>query len=85
MSKEVLDKNQIEKQAEKQAEEQAEVKEKKRKDDLEKFSKELNRLETGYVDREVFYEYFGYKMPTEMASKLSSSSMEDNINLVALI
>ena len=58
---------------------------KKRKDALEKFSKELFELETGNLDKDVFYEYFGYKMPSEMASKLVKSNKEDNINLVALI
>ena len=75
MSKEVLHRNKIGKQAEE--------KEKKRNNYLKKFSKELNRLETGYVDREVIYEYFGCRMPTEMASKLIRSNKEDNINLMA--
>ena len=61
------------------------LKKKKRKDDLDKFSKELIGVETGYVDREMFYKYFGYKMLTEMASKLVKSNKEDNINLVASI
>ena len=58
---------------------------KKRKYDLDKSSKELFRLETGYVDREMFYEYFGYKMPNKMASKLVKSNKEENINLVASV
>ena len=81
MPKEVLYKNQTEKQAEKQAEE----KEKERKDDLRNVNKRLIKLETGYVDRKLFYEYFAYRMPTEMTSKLMKSNKEDNINLVASI
>ena len=33
----------------------------------------------------LFYEYCGYRMPTEMASKLVKSNKEGNINLVASI
>ena len=60
-------------------------KKKGKKNDFDKFSKELSGLETGYVDREMFYKYFGYKMSSEMASKLVKSNKEENINLVASI
>ena len=61
------------------------LKKKKRKDDLRNFSKSLIKLETGYVNKNLFYEYFGYRIPTEMASKLVKSNKEDNTNLVASI
>ena len=80
-----MHKNQIAKETEKQAEKQAEEKENKRKNDLRNFNKRLIKLETGYVDRKLLYEYFGYRTPTEMASKLVKSNKEDNINLVASI
>ena len=61
------------------------LKKKKRKDDLRNFIKRLTKLETRYVGRKLFYEYFGYRMLTEKASKLVKGNKEDNTNLVASI
>ena len=71
---EVLDKNQIGKQSEKE-----------RKNYFDRATKEVYRLETQFVNREIFSDYFGYKMPSEMLAKLIKSNKEDNIKLVASI
>ena len=74
MPEKVLNKNQIEKQSEKG-----------RKKYFDKAAKEVYRLEKRLVDRKIFSDYFGDKMPSAMISKLIKSNREDNIELVASI
>ena len=69
-----MDKNEIGKQSEKE-----------RKNYFDRATKEVYRLETQFVNREIFFDYFGYKMPSEMLAKLIKSNKEDNIKLVASI
>ena len=69
-------------------EEQVEKEEKKqfKKDKyLKDISKEIYKLEEKFVDREMFYKYFGFEMPSKMLAKLIKSNNEHNIKFAALI
>ena len=78
MPEKVLHKNQIEKQSEKQSENE-------RKKYVDRAVKEVYRVEEGFVDRDMFHKYFGYKTPSAIFSKLTKSNRENNISLVVSV
>ena len=78
MPEKVLHKNQIEKQSEKQSENE-------RKKYVDRAVKEVYRVEEGFVDRDMFHKYFGYKTPSAIFAKLTKSNRENNISLVVSV
>ena len=78
MPEKVLHKSQIEKQSEKQSENE-------RKKYVDRAVKEVYRVEEGFVDRDMFHKYFGYKTSSAMFAKLTKSNRENNISLVVSV